>query len=77
MSYVKGKEINYGPEAINKLLDITPPAQCDVQRRIDECKNWKDEDWEELLLLLCVEGAKWQGGSRMLLRSDFKPYPKA
>jgi hypothetical protein len=77
MSYRRGKKIDYSPEAINSLLDIHPPEQCYVQRWIDECKDWNDEVWEEPMLQLCVEGAKLQGGSRMLLRSDFKPVPKA
>jgi hypothetical protein len=31
----------------------------------------------KLLLQICVEGAKWHGGSHMLLRDDFNPYAKA
>jgi len=77
VSYVRGNEIDYSPERINALLEIVPPEHCDVQRRLAECKNWNDEAWEELKLQQCVEGVKWQGGSHMLLRSDFKPYPKA
>jgi hypothetical protein len=54
-----------------------PPETYDVKRRMEECKNWDDERWEELLLQICVEGAKWHGGSHMLLRADIKPYAKA
>ena len=77
VSYVRGKEIDYSPERINQLLEIVPPEICDVKRRMEECKNWDDERWEELLMQICVEGAKWHGGSHMLLRADFKPHAKA
>ena len=76
-SYVKGKKIDYSPEAINTMMGLVAPEKCNVHRRIDECKNWNEEAWEEIKLQLCVEGAKWQGGSHMLLSSDFKPYLKA
>jgi hypothetical protein len=77
MYYVRGKEIDYSLEAINSLLDIVPLEQCDVYRRIDKCKDWDEEACEELLLQLCVKGAKWQGGKQMLLKCDFYPVPKA
>ncbi|KEH26646.1 hypothetical protein MTR_6g065960 [Medicago truncatula] len=77
VSFVRGKEIDYSPERINSLLEIVPPEECEVKRRMEECKDWSDERWEELLLQICVEGAKWQGGSHMLLRADFKPHAKA
>ncbi|AES79642.1 hypothetical protein MTR_7g070630 [Medicago truncatula] len=77
VSFVRGKEIDYSPEKINALLEIVPPEECGVKRMMEECKDWSDERWEELLLQLCVEGAKWQGGSHMLLKADFKPYAKA
>jgi hypothetical protein len=76
-SYVRGKDIDFSPEAINNLLKIVPPEQCDVKRRRETCGNWNDEAWEELLLQMCVEGATWKGGKRMLLKSDFKPVSKA
>jgi len=76
-SYVCGKEIDLSLAVINDLLKIVPPEQCDVKRRRDTCGNWNDEAWEELKLQLCVEGAQWQGGKQMLLKSDFKPSPKA
>ena len=77
VSYVRGKEIDYILEVINTLLDIHPPEECDVQRKKDECKHWSEEQWDELILKLCVEGAKWQGGARTLLMSEFKSVPKA
>jgi len=76
-TYVRGMDIDFSLEAINGLLKIVPPKQCDVKRRRDTCGNWNDEAWEELKLQLCVEGAQWQGGKRMLLKSDFKLVPKA
>lgn len=45
--------IDYRPESINRLLELTPPEQCVVQRRKDEGKDWTDGQWEELLLTLC------------------------
>jgi hypothetical protein len=77
VSYVRGKEIDYSPERINQLLEIVPPEVCDVKRRMKEFKNWDDERWEEFLLQIYVEGAKWHEGSHMLLRADFKPNAKA
>ncbi|AES99359.1 hypothetical protein MTR_5g079810 [Medicago truncatula] len=77
VSFVRGKEIDYSPERINALLEIVPPEECGVKRMMEECKDWSDERWEELLLQLCVEGAQWRGGSHMLLKADFKPYAKA
>jgi len=77
VSYVRGKEIDYSLERINVLLEIDPHEECGVRKRMKECKNWGDDKWEELLAQLCVEGSKWQGGSHMLLKADFKPYAKA
>jgi len=42
-SYVRGKDIDFSPKAINTLLQIHPPEQCDAQRRKDEYRNWNDE----------------------------------
>jgi len=39
MSHVRVKEIDYSPERINNLLQIIPPEECDVYRRLAECKN--------------------------------------
>jgi len=75
VSYVRGKEIDYSPKRINDLLEIIPPEECDVQRRMAECKDWSDDKRDELKAQLCVDGAKWRGGSHMLLRADFKPVP--
>jgi len=41
-SYVRGKEIGYSLERINDLLQIIPHEECDVQRRLAECKDWDD-----------------------------------
>jgi len=76
-SYVWGKNIDLPSQAINDLLDLVPPEQCDVQRRRETCESWDDETWEEVKSLLCVEGAQWQGSRRMLLKSDFKPVANA
>jgi len=59
------------------LLEIDPPEESGVRKRMEECKNWGDDKWEELLAQVCVEGSMWQGGSHMLLRPNFKPYGKA
>ena len=76
-SYVWGKDIDFSPQAINDLLNLVPPDQCDVRRRRDTCESWDDETWKEVKSLLCVEGAQWHGSRRMLLKSDFKPIAKA
>jgi len=76
-SYVRGKDIDFSPAAINDLLELVPPEQCDVKRRRETCENWDDETWEDVKSLLCVDGAQWQGSRRMLLKSDFKPVAKA
>jgi len=75
-SYVRGKDIDFSPQAINDLLRIVPLKQCDVKRRRQTCESWDDETWEEVKSLLCVEGLQWQGSRRMLLKSDFKPVAK-
>lgn len=77
VSYVRGKEIDYSPERINRLLEIVPPEECEVKKRMAEAQGWNDEQWDELKEKLCVEGAQWRGGSHMLLKSDFKPHAKA
>jgi len=76
-TYVRGKDIDFSPQAINDLLKIVPPEQCDVKRRRDTCGNWDEEVCEELKMQLCVKGEQWQGSKRMLLKSDFKPVAKA
>jgi len=73
---VRGKHIDFSPQAISDLPNIVPPEQCDVQRRRDTCGGWNEEQWDEVKSLLCVEGAQWQGSKRMLLKSDFKPVAK-
>jgi len=60
-----------------KYVSYVRGKECDVQRKKDECKHWSEEQWDELILKLCVEGAKWQGGARTLLMSEFKSVPKA
>ena len=42
-SYVRGKDINFSPDAINAMLKIVPPEQCDVKRRRETCANWDEE----------------------------------
>jgi len=76
-SYVRGKDIDFSPQAINDLLNIVQPEQCDVQRRRDTCGGWNEEQWDEVKSLLCVEGAQWQGSKQMLCKSDFKSVAKA
>jgi len=49
VSYVRGKEIDYSPERINALLEIDPPEECRVKRRMEECKIWDDDKWDEFL----------------------------
>jgi len=41
-SHVQGKDIDFSPEAINDLLDLVPPEQCDVKRRRETCESWDD-----------------------------------
>ena len=48
---MRGKVIDYSPEAINKLLAIVLPEECNVQRRKDEDKDWNDEKWESYFSL--------------------------
>jgi len=76
-SYVRGKDVDFSPQAINDLLNLVPLEKCDVRRRRETCESWDDETWDEVKSLLCVEGAQWQGSRRMLLKSDFKPVVKA
>jgi len=77
-TYVRGKDIDFSPQAINDMLKIVPPEQCDVQkRRRDTCGGWNEEQWDEVKSLLCVEGAQWQRSKRMLLKADFKSAAKA
>jgi len=38
-SYVWGKDIDFSPQAINDLLKIVPPEQCDVKRRRETCES--------------------------------------
>jgi len=76
-SYVRGKDINFSPQAINDMLKIVPPEQYDVQRRRDTCEGWNKETCDEVKSLLCGEGAQWQGSKQMLLKDDFKPAAKA
>ena len=47
-TYVQGKDVDFSPQAINDLLKIVPPEQCDMQRRRDTFGSWNEEQWEEL-----------------------------
>ena len=38
-TYVRGKDIDFSHQAINDLLKIVPPEQCDVKRRRETYGN--------------------------------------
>jgi hypothetical protein len=48
-AYVRGKMIDYSPDAINSLLGLTPPEECEVQRLRREAANMPNSEWDELL----------------------------
>jgi hypothetical protein len=41
-SYVKGKVIDFSPDAINNLLGLIAPEECAVRQLEREAKNWGD-----------------------------------
>jgi len=75
-AYCRGKTVEFCPAAINQLLGLTTLEECEVQRRRREIKDMSEEDWEELLNTLCMEGMRWRK-TKMLNKADFKPIPKA
>ena len=46
----------FSPQAINDMLDLVPPDQCEVRRRRETCESWDDET---LFLRINV---KFEGG---------------
>jgi len=76
LAYIRGKIIDYSPDPINKLLGLTPPEECEVQKLTREVKNMMRSEWDELIAKLCCPGATWKS-AKMLTYADFLPVPKA
>jgi hypothetical protein len=74
--YVRGKTIDFSPDAINNLLGLTAPEECAVKRLEREAKNWSASQWDELIAQMCRPWATWKN-ARMLTYTEFLPIPKA
>ncbi|MED6171927.1 hypothetical protein PIB30_045393 [Stylosanthes scabra] len=75
-TWVRGKEINFSPEAIHNVLNLRSrplPNVSSYHNRKDE----KDYRINDILRDLCVEGAQWvfhdDGRPHFLRRTDLKP----
>ncbi len=75
-AYIRGKTIDYSPDAINHLLGLTPPEECEVKKLTREVKDMLQSEWAELIAKLCRPGATWKS-AKMLTYADFLPVPKA
>jgi len=75
-AYIRGKTVYYSPDAINHLLGLTPPEECEVQKLTRELKEMIQSKWDALIVKLCRSGATWKS-ARMLTYADFLPIPKA
>jgi len=75
-AYVREKTIDFSPAAINELLGLTPPDECEVQKLRRESAGMEDDQWDELISKMCRPGATWKR-ARMLTYADFLPFPKA
>jgi len=75
-AYIRGKTIDYSSDAINHLLSLTPPEECDVQKLTREVKNMLRSEWDELIAKLYRPRATWKS-AKMLTYADFLPIPKA
>jgi hypothetical protein len=75
-AYVRGKTIDYSPDAINNLLGLTAPEECEVLKFVQEAKNGSASQWDELIAQMCRPGATSKS-ARMLTYADFLPIPKA
>jgi hypothetical protein len=71
-SYVRGKVIDFSPDAINNLLGLIAPEECAVRQLEREAKNWGDSRWDKLLAQMCRPGATWKK-ARMLTYAEFLP----
>lgn len=49
VSFVRGKEIDYGLAKIDKLLRLTPPEECNIQRRKHLINLSSYDEWEPIL----------------------------
>ena len=75
-AYIRGKTIDYSPDAINRLLGLTAPEECEVQRLERERKDMAEQDWDDLIAKMCRPEATWKS-ARMLTYAEFLPIPKA
>ncbi|MED6140624.1 hypothetical protein PIB30_095034 [Stylosanthes scabra] len=75
-TWVRGKEINFSPEAIHNVLNLRSHPLPNVASYHDR-KNVKDFRVNDILRDLCVEGAQWDfhddGRPHFLRRTDLQP----
>ncbi|MED6126149.1 hypothetical protein PIB30_075567 [Stylosanthes scabra] len=75
-TWVRGKEINFSPEAIHNVLNLRSRPLPNVASYHDR-KYEKDYMINDILRDLCVEGAQWvfhdDGRPHFLRRTDLKP----
>jgi len=84
VSYVRGKQVDYSPRAINAFLGLKPPRQCHVEfRRKRSTNNFpSDDDLQQILQEIGEEGADFvrsraTGLPTMMDMVDLKPQYKA
>jgi len=75
-AYIRGKTADYSSDAINQLLGLTPPEECEVEKLKREVKNMIGSEWDSLIARMCRPGVTWKS-ARMLTYSKFLPIPKA
>ena len=68
--------VDYSPDAINHLLGLTPPEECEVQKLTKDVKHMNRSDWDDVITKLCRPGATWKS-TRILTYAYFLPVPKA
>ncbi|KEH16643.1 hypothetical protein MTR_0126s0010 [Medicago truncatula] len=62
--------------AINSLLGLTPPKECEVEKLRREMKNMIQSEWDDLIRKMCKPESTWKR-AKMLTYADFLPIPKA
>jgi len=75
-AYIQGKTVDYSPDAINQLIGLTPPEECEVEKLQKEVHNMIGSEWDALIVQMCRPRAT-RKSARMLTYAHFLPIPKA
>ena len=75
-SFVRGKYIDFSPDALNAWLNVQAPEECWVEKLRRERFAITEDTFDEIITTMCRPGSTWKK-SRMLTYAEMLPVPKA